>query len=173
MCMMCWFLSQATEIRSIYADDSNVSIGSLVRENVFSLTRDPIDTFESSAYIDLISVACVKNETLTYCSLHFIDLSAIRQLGMRFFSAAELKKCDVDEKSARISRNRGLGWNLPFPSFSEDGKFKVILSFNNEINLHYIWSTYWKYDIIRNELMTSFFMLSLNDQLPQFLFGYF
>ena len=25
--------SQATEIRSIYADDSNVSIGSLVREN--------------------------------------------------------------------------------------------------------------------------------------------
>ena len=28
-----WCLSQATEIRSIYADDSNVSIGSLVREN--------------------------------------------------------------------------------------------------------------------------------------------
>ena len=47
--------AQATEIRSIYADDSNVSIGSLVRENV---TRDPIDTLESSAYIDLISVAC-------------------------------------------------------------------------------------------------------------------
>ena len=50
--------SQATEIRSIYADDSNVSIGSLVRENIYSLTRDPIDTLESSAYIDLISVAC-------------------------------------------------------------------------------------------------------------------
>ena len=50
--------TQATEIRSIYADDSNVSIGSLVRENIISLTRDPIDTLESSAYIDLISVAC-------------------------------------------------------------------------------------------------------------------
>ena len=25
---------------------------------IFSLTRDPIDTLESSAYIDLISVAC-------------------------------------------------------------------------------------------------------------------
>ena len=37
---------QATEIRSIYADDSIVSIGSLV---VFSLTRDPIDTLELSA----------------------------------------------------------------------------------------------------------------------------
>ena len=51
----------------------------------------------------------IKNETLTYCSYHFIDLSAIMQLGMRFFSAAELKKCDVNEKSARISQNRGLG----------------------------------------------------------------
>ena len=50
----------------------------------------------------------IKNETLTYCSLHFIDLRAIRQSGMRFFSAAELKKCDVDEKNARISQNRGL-----------------------------------------------------------------
>ena len=51
----CWFCTQATEIRSIYADDSNGSSGLWLGKII---PRDPIDTFELSAYIDLISVAC-------------------------------------------------------------------------------------------------------------------
>ena len=65
----------------MYADDCNVGLmcrSGLLLGNVvlaFSLTRDPINTLELSAYIGLISVACALNQAFDgYLGEGFNDL---------------------------------------------------------------------------------------------------